>query len=68
MADVHAMKFLLLLIIAGQPERVALQCNTYRECDRAGAAVTQAYIEQYHVMPSAVSYRVILGTRKYLYE
>lgn len=51
--------FLLILSIAGQPERVTAFCETYQECSDIGAAAQVLYLEQFHKQPSDFSYRVV---------
>lgn len=51
--------FLLILSIAGQPERVAAICETYKQCSDTGAAAQAEYTRQFDKRPSDFSYRVI---------
>jgi hypothetical protein len=51
--------FLLILSIAGQPERVAAICETYKQCSDAGAAASTLYQAQFNKPPRDFSYRVI---------
>ncbi len=54
--------FILILTIAGQPERIAAICPTYKACSDAGAQVQAEYLKQFHKQPSDFSYRVEPGT------
>ena len=51
--------FLLILSIAGQPERVAAVCETYKQCSDSGARAQLAYHAQFNKAPRDFSYRVI---------
>lgn len=51
--------FLLILTVAGQPERLAAICETYKQCSDSGAEASAIYIKQFNKMPSDFSYRVI---------
>ena len=54
--------FLLILSIAGQPERVAAICETYKQCSDTGAAqasLVYQYQAQFNKPPRDFSYRVI---------
>jgi hypothetical protein len=53
--------FLLILSIAGQPERLAAVCETYKQCSDQGAAASAVYQRQFNKLPSDFSYRVIPG-------
>jgi hypothetical protein len=50
--------FMLIIAFAGGPERVAMTCDTYLECSRAGAQAASAYVTMFHKTPDAVTYRV----------
>jgi hypothetical protein len=52
--------FLLILSIAGQPERIAAICETYKQCSDTGAAAAQVWAEEFN-RPSEFSYRVVPG-------
>jgi hypothetical protein len=51
--------FLLILSIAGQPERVAAVCETYKQCSDEGADASTLYQAQFNKAPRDFSYRVI---------
>lgn len=51
--------FMLILAIAGQPERGAAICDTYKACSDLGAEASTTYQAQNHQPPSAFSYRVV---------
>jgi len=51
--------FMLILTLAGQPERVVAICETYQQCSDAGAAAQAEYTRQFDKSPSDFSYRVI---------
>ena len=51
--------FILILSIAGQPERVAAVCETYQQCSDTGAQASLVYQAQFNKAPRDFSYRVI---------
>ena len=51
--------FLLILSIAGQPERVAAVCETYKQCSDSGASAAKLYETQFNKPSRDFSYRVI---------
>ncbi len=51
--------FMLILAIAGQPERAGAICETYQHCSDLGAATQATYLKQFHKTPDAFSYRVL---------
>ena len=51
--------FLLILSIAGQPERVAAICETYKQCSDTGAQASLVYQAQFKKAPADFSYRVV---------
>lgn len=51
--------FLLILTIAGTPERVVAVCNTYKQCSDTGAAASTLYLRQFNKQPRDFSYRVL---------
>ena len=51
--------FLLILAIAGQPERAVAICDTYQKCSDYGAAAQAEYTRQFDKRPSDFSYRVV---------
>ena len=51
--------FLLILAIAGQPERAVMICETYKQCSDSGAAAQAEYVRQFDRMPREFSYRVV---------
>jgi hypothetical protein len=53
--------FLLILSIAGQPERIAAICETYKQCSDAGADASVLYQAQFNRPPADFSYRVVPG-------
>jgi hypothetical protein len=53
--------FLLILSIAGQPERIAAICETYKQCSDSGAPVSTLYQAQFNKSPRDISYRVVPG-------
>lgn len=53
------MKWILIIAIVGHsPEHTALYCKHYRECSDAGKELATAAVEQWHLRPDAISYRV----------
>jgi hypothetical protein len=51
--------FMLILAIAGQPERAGMICETYKECSDEGAELQTLYVAQFHKQPRDYSYRVV---------
>jgi hypothetical protein len=51
--------FMLILMIAGQPERAGAFCETYKQCSDLGEAAQATYLKQFHKTPDAFSYRVL---------
>jgi hypothetical protein len=51
--------FLLILSIAGQPERIGAMCETYIQCSDEGKSRAAQYLMTHHEMPDRFSYRVI---------
>lgn len=51
--------FLLILAIAGQPERGVAICDTYKKCSDLGAETALVYEAQFNKPPHDVSYRVV---------
>jgi len=50
--------FLLILAIAGQPEKAVAICDTYKACSDEGAEIARAYAEQLKT-PADFSYRIV---------
>lgn len=50
--------FLLILAIAGNPERIGAICETYKQCSDTGAAMADTYAKQLGT-PAHFSYRVM---------
>jgi hypothetical protein len=53
--------FLLILSIAGAPEKMAAICETYQQCSNTGEVMQAQYVQQFHKQPKDFSYRVIKG-------
>ena len=53
---IHA--FMLILAIAGRPEKAIAICDTYKKCSDEGAVVAQLYEKQLG-SPREFSYRII---------
>ena len=51
--------FLLILSIAGQPERIAAICETYKQCSDVGATAQADYVRMFDKHPADFSYRVV---------
>lgn len=51
--------FLLILTMAGQPERIAAVCDTYEQCSTEGADIAKEYQEVMHKSARDISYRVV---------
>jgi len=54
--------FILILSLAGAPERIVAICTTYQECSDAGAVAQKMYVDQFHKSASDVSYRIMPAT------
>jgi hypothetical protein len=57
---------ILILSIAGQPERIAAVLNDEQHtgmatCNQLGADAQKAYSEMFHTLPSDLSYRCVPG-------
>lgn len=51
--------FMLIMSIAGQPERIAALCDTYQQCSDVGRDVQLRYVAMFNRAPSDVSYRIV---------
>lgn len=51
--------FMLIMSIAGQPERIGALCDTYKQCSDIGADVQLRYVAMFNRAPSDVSYRIV---------
>lgn len=51
--------FMLILAIAGEPERAGAFCETYKQCSDMGAVAQAGYLKQFNKTPDAFSYRVL---------
>jgi hypothetical protein len=50
--------FLLIIAIAGQPERIVESCTSYQRCSDDGASIQVEYLAQFQRAASDFSYRV----------
>lgn len=53
--------FLLIVALAGGPEKIVAICNTYKQCSDTGHEAAVLYVRQFNKLPRDYSYRVIPG-------
>lgn len=51
--------FMLILTLAGGPEKTVAICRSYQACSNLGADAAATYVREFHRMPSDVTYRVV---------
>ncbi len=54
--------FLLILSIAGQPERIAAVCRTYQQCSTEGHEAQVEYVRLFKREPRDFAYRIVPAT------
>lgn len=54
--------FVLVIILAGQPDHAVAACQTYKQCSDAGADFVEGYAKTHHLQPRDISFRIVPAT------